>query len=125
MDLIAQLVQQLGVNNKQAEGGLGALLQLAQQHVSGGTFAEILKLLPQARQLMQGAPQAGGLGGMLGGLMGGKMADFAKLSGQFQSLGMDTGTLSSFARLALGFLEKNLQGNAGAEVKALVDKYLK
>ena len=38
MDLIQQLMQQVGVSQDQAEGGVGLLLNTAKDKLSGGDF---------------------------------------------------------------------------------------
>jgi len=126
MDLVQLLVSQLGVNTQQAQGGVGALLKIAQEQVSPATFAEIDQLLPQAAEWMKAVPLGGsGLSGMLGGMLGGKLANLAKIASQFQALGIDVSQLAPFAKTALEFLQKNLSGEAKTEISKLVNQFLK
>jgi hypothetical protein len=56
MELIEQLVSQLGVNEDQAKGGTGLLLNLAKDKLSGADFGQVSNLIPGADSLMGDAP---------------------------------------------------------------------
>lgn len=60
MELIQLLIAQLGINEPQAKGGLGAILSIAQNKLSPATVAEIGKLLPNLADLIKAAPASGG-----------------------------------------------------------------
>ena len=68
MELVQQLIQSLGVNEDQAKGGAGLLLKLAREKLGGGDFAKVAQALPEAENLIQEAPEAGGLAGAVKGL---------------------------------------------------------
>jgi len=71
MDLINQLVSDLGVSEEQAKGGAGMLFKLAQDKLSGGEFAEITDKVSGLDDMLSAAPAAagGGLMGAVGGLI--------------------------------------------------------
>ncbi len=126
MDLVQQLINQLGVNAEQAQGGIGALLKTAKEQISPETFAEISKLLPQANDWIKVVPSSGGgLGGMLGGMLGGNLGTLAKIASQFTALGIAGDKMAPFAKLAFEFLQKNLPETAKAELAKVVSQFSK
>ncbi len=64
------LVKKLGISSEQAQGGAGALFQLAKSKLDDGQFAELSKVVPEMDSLLSAAPkQAGALSGMAGGAL--------------------------------------------------------
>ena len=55
-DLVKELSKKLGVNRKQAEGGLVAILRAGQQNLSSRDFAEFVRDVPGADKLLKSAP---------------------------------------------------------------------
>jgi hypothetical protein len=119
-DLIASLVNELGVNQTQAQGGAGAIFKAAQQRLGGGQFEQLLGGIPGVKELLSKAPNpgsGGGLGGGLSGMLGG----FASMAGRlgvsndavqgaqllaaFSSLGLNKDTLMKFIPIVLKYLE--------------------
>lgn len=62
------LMQQLGVTQQQAQGGAGALFQLAKSRMTGSDFTALSHSVPDMQSLLGAAPAAGtlGSGGMAG-----------------------------------------------------------
>ena len=52
------LVKKLGVTSEQAQGGAGALFQLAKGKLDAGQFAELSKAVPEMDSLLSAAPKA-------------------------------------------------------------------
>ncbi len=131
MELINQLVQQLGINPQQASGGLGLILGMAKQKL-GADFGTVAQHIPGADGLINSAPQptaaAGGLGGALGavgGLLGGKaggalgnLGSFASLADGFKQLGLDSGMIGKFAPIISNFL----QSKGGDAARSLLQR---
>jgi hypothetical protein len=119
MDLINQLVSNLGVSEEQAKGGAGMLFKLAQDKLSGGEFAQISGKVSGVDDMLSAAPAAagGGLMGAVGGLMssvgGGSsnLGALAGLAGGFDKLGMDSGMIGKFVPVVLDFV-RNQGGDA-------------
>lgn len=86
--LIAMLKNKLGINDNQAQGGMGSLLTLAKEKMSGGDFGKLTKLMPQATKYMETAKQLGAVAGPLKNALG--------LNGALSKLGMKTDTVKSF-----------------------------
>ena len=127
MELIDQLVSQLGIQPDQAKGGAGLLLKLAQGKL-GGDFSKITAALPDMAGLIAAAPQAGGAAKLLGGLaakFGGAKAEslpgLASLADGFGQLKLDPGMIGKFIPAILSFI----QSKGGDQLKTLVAGALK
>ena len=127
MELIQQLTQNLGINEDQAKGGSGLILQLAQQKLGDGEFAQVASAIPGITDLLGSAPQAGGgLAGAIGGLAGalgggGNIANLAALAGGFTQLGLNPSMVSQFVPVILSFA----QNQGGDQIKNILAGVLK
>lgn len=136
MELIEQLVSQLGVTNEQAEGGAGALMKMAQEKLGADDFSQVSNLIPGLEDLIGKAPTAepagddsGGLMGTIGGMadavgLGGvadKLDDLAGLTSVFEKLGLDSGMISKFVSTVMEFL----QSKGGESVVAILQRVMK
>ncbi|TWI55058.1 uncharacterized protein VcgC/VcgE DUF2780 [Pseudomonas duriflava] len=117
--LIKALTEQLDVSPQQAVGGIGALLGLAQNKLTGGEYDQLAQEVPGLDQLA-GDNALGGLSqlGGLSSLLGGNAKDITgQLSGlldhidnqqevdqTFDALGMNSGMSSQFANVILQYL---------------------
>lgn len=130
-ELIGMLTSDLGVNEKQAEGGAGLLFKMAQEKLGSGDFSTVASALPGLSDLMAKAPAADSGGGLLGmagtavsalGIGGekGGLADLAKMAGALDSLGIDMGTMMKFAPIVLNFAKTK----GGAQVFDILSKVL-
>ena len=120
MDLISQLVAQLGVSEDQAKGGAGLLFSLAKEQLSSGEFAEIADNVSGMDDMMAAAPTEGGglmdaVGGMLSSFGGGssQLGNLANLAGGFDKLGLDTGMIGRFVPVVVDFV-RNQAGDTAA-----------
>lgn len=120
--LISKLVGELGVTEKQATGGAGALLKDAQRSLSEADFAKVTAALPEVSDLIKAAPE--GMGAGLGGALGkglqslGGMAGVAKA---FDTLGMKADMVGKFVPKLLSFAE----AKGGAPVMKILENVLK
>ena len=115
LELVKQLVTQLGVTETQAKGGAGLLLKMAQSQL-GADFSQVSSAVPWVNDLIAAAPQAGGAaklaGGLLGAIGGGKgAAGLASLASGFGQLKLEAGTAAKFAPIVLDVV-KNQAGPA-------------
>jgi hypothetical protein len=126
MELVQQLMQSLGIKEEQAKGGAGLLLKLAQDKLGKGDFAKVAEAVPGAEDLIQEAPEGGGLAGAVKGLagaFGGKaegLGDVAGLTSGFSKLGLDSGMIGKFVSIVVSFIQEK----GGDELKGLVEKVL-
>lgn len=120
-ELVQQLMSSLGVDQRQAEGGLGLILNLLRDKL-GGDFSQLGEALPEAAQLADQAPVTGGGGllGMAGSLLGGGAGDLAKLADGFSGLDMDASMLGRFVPLLSSFLEQRGGGDLARRVGDLL-----
>jgi hypothetical protein len=109
-DLIKRLTKELGVNKKQAEGGLVALLRAGQQNMARRDFEEFVTDIPGADKLLRRAPPpstlsslAGGFGSLLGGRSG--PGRWAGLAASFAELGVDIDTAKKFGPIVIDYVK--------------------
>lgn len=128
MELMQQLVSNLGIQEEQAKGGAGLLFQLAKDKLGADEFSQVASHVPEMDDLLSAAPQSGGGGitGAIGGIasaLGGKaggLGQLAILSGGFSKLGLDTGMIGKFVPVVLSFV----QGKGGEQAKGLLERVL-
>ncbi len=121
---IGMAVQQLGIEQNDAEQATSGLLSMLQGQTEGGDFSSLLSQIGGAEDLMNkfdvgnnlggessGGGLMGGIMGAVGGLMGGDSAlgKLAGVAGLVSQLNIDTDQLGSLA----GLFFKFVQGNAG------------
>ena len=127
MELIEQLVKNLGVSEEAAKGGSGLLFQMAKEKLGAGDFGKVASALPGINDLMKSAPESGGVLGGIGKLASGfgggagQLGNLASLAGGFSKLGLDSGMIGKFLPIILSFA----QSKGGDAVKALLQKALK
>lgn len=126
MNIVDQIIQQLGVSKEQAEGGLGLIVKLAKEKL-GADFSQVSNVIPEANHLVNTAPAEEGksaLGGLLGALAEkvglGDLGSLADLAASFQKLGLDMDKLQAFVKTVLAFVESK----GGTVVKDLLNKVL-
>lgn len=122
LDIVQNLVAQLGISEDQAMGGAGLLFKKVQEHLSTQDFSEVMGALPEVTQLINAAPsEGGGLMGMLGQVVGGKAGDLADLASGFSKLGLDANMIQQFVPILLSFVQQK----GGTGVVELLQKVLK
>ena len=111
-ELVKELAGKLGVNRKQAQGGLVAILRAGKQNLSKKDFAEFMRDVPGADKLLQSAPPpstlsslAGGLGSLLGGRS--TAGRWAGLAASFAELGVDVDTAKKFGPIVMEHVRKH------------------
>ncbi|MBB6428881.1 DUF2780 domain-containing protein [Algisphaera agarilytica] len=128
-ELIAKLTAELGIDEKQAEGGLGLIMKLFKDQLGGEDFEKIKEAVPGAEALADGAAEGGeGSGGGLmsvvgsiaGALGGEKFEGVASLAGGFDKLGLDASMVTQFLPKVMEFLE----AKGGGDLATLAEKFL-
>jgi hypothetical protein len=107
------LSNKLGVNSNQAQGGLGAMLTLAKEKLSGTEYGKIAGLIPDAAKYIDLAKKLGAVVGPLKNMAG--------LNKAFGKLGMNQETSSKFVPTVTDVLS----GLGGDTVKGLLGKVFK
>ena len=105
-DLVKRLSKELGVNKKQAQGGLVALLRAGQQNMARADFNQFVADIPGADKLLKSAPPPSTLSSLAGGigsLFGGRTAAgrWAGLAASFTELGVALNTAKKFGPIII------------------------
>ncbi|OQY45086.1 MAG: hypothetical protein B6240_09345 [Desulfobacteraceae bacterium 4572_87] len=129
MDLITTLVDALGITDKQAEGGVGALFNNAKKNLSTEDFNKASEAVPGVDKYMAEAPSTdsdSGVGGLLksSGLssLGGsasKIGSMAGLADSFSKLGMNAETMTKFIPIVTDFMESKAGSGVAGLLKGL------
>ena len=122
--LVDLLIQKLGVTETQAQGGAGAIFNLAKQVLNPQEFDQVAATVPEMDSLLKAAPQSGGgLSDLIGkgsSLFGGetkKQLDGAMgLANSFSELGLSPDMVNQFIPVVLDFVESK----GGETVKNLL-----
>ena len=88
------LMQQLGVTQKQADGGVGSILSYAKDSLPSNDYKTLSGAIPNSNSLLSMAPSAIGSLGGLGGL-----------ASQFSSLGLSSSMITQFVPIILNYLK--------------------
>ena len=96
--LISALTGQLNVTTDQAQGGVGSILTLAKEKLSGLDFSTLTKLIPGADTYMKAAKDLGAVTGAVG--------DKAGLMSSFSKLGMGSDMVGKFSKILSDFVAK-------------------
>ncbi len=127
MELTELLTKNLGVEEGQAKGGAGLLLNLAKEKLGDGDFSQLSEYIPGIDDLIGSVPKSGGLGAALGGIassLGGgasKLGNIAGIASGFSNLGLDSSMVGKFIPIVLSFVQEK----GGSGVKDLLEKVLK
>ena len=129
MDLISKLVDTLGITEKQAEGGVGALFNNAKENLSTEDFNKAAEAVPGVDKYMAEVPSTdseGSAGGLLksSGLssLGGsasKIGGMASMAGTFSKLGMNTETMTKFVPIVTDYMESGAGSSVAGLLKGL------
>ena len=116
------LMERLGVSQAQADGGAGALFQVAKQRMTESAFGQLKQAVPGMDSLLAAAPKASttvdNLSGGLASVVGKDSAvgTAATLLSAFQQLDLSKGMISQFTPLVVQYVKQ--QG--GAELANLL-----
>lgn len=124
-DLIKRLTQELGINKKQAQGGLVALLRTGKQNMSAEDFDEFVADIPGADKLLKKAPppsRLSSLAGGLGSLLGGRKSPgrWAGLAASFAELGVDVKTAKKFGPIVIDYVKEHGGAKLVTKIKTAI-----
>lgn len=92
--LTGLLTKDLGINDKQAAGGAGAMLAMAYQSLDEKQSSELLNIVPGMDSLTN----------MIPGNLGGNIKDLTALSQIFNLLGLNSSMVQKFTPVVLKYL---------------------
>ncbi|QYK01217.1 DUF2780 domain-containing protein [Shewanella psychrotolerans] len=111
-DLVGSVMSQLGLNQSQAEGGLGSLLTLAKSTLGSDSFAPIASAIPGIDSLLGAAPTLDNDSGMSGllskaGDLGSSLQGGAQVYDSFEKLGISKELAKPMVDIVKGYLDAN------------------
>jgi hypothetical protein len=124
-EILANLMSQFGMNESQAKGGLGMVLNLLKENLNDADYSEVANLFSDpsnlinlAQKFMQNSDEtSNGLSGLLSsmssmtsalGIDTGSLGNLTKLMSGLDSIGIDASKFGSFVEMITGFLKSNL-----------------
>ncbi|MCD6532922.1 MAG: DUF2780 domain-containing protein [Deltaproteobacteria bacterium] len=127
MGLVSMLVSKLGVTEKQAEGGAGAIFKTAQSRMTESDYKQLSDSVPEADALQSSAPEpsaskglVSGAASMLGGKAGSSLEGGTGLLSSFKELGMDSEMLGQFTPVIYDYVKEK----GGSMVMEMLQKAL-
>jgi len=111
--MVGQLLENLDVDQKQAEGGLGSIFNYAKENMSADKFSQLSDTLPGLSGLLDAAPDVSEMAGEggLGGLMD-KAAEYNdslkainEVKKQFEALGLKPEMIMQYVKQAQAYLD--------------------
>ena len=125
MGLMPSVVQALGVTEKQAKGGLGAIFMAAKATLAPEDYKLISDAVPDISSYVAAAPPTnqlvGGAMSMLGGSA--ETTAAANLVTQFNDLGLGADMIAGFSQQAIDFV-KEQSPEASSKLMGVVSDYL-
>ncbi|RTR38121.1 DUF2780 domain-containing protein [Shewanella canadensis] len=111
-DLVGSVMSQLGLNQSQAEGGLGSLFSLAQSTLGSDDFGPIASAIPNMDSLLSAAPaidSGSGISGLLSqaGDLGASLQGGAQIYDAFEKLGISKELAVPMIDVVKGYLDAN------------------
>lgn len=125
MDLISELMMQVGVTREQAIGGTQTLFDFAKQQLSDQDFAQLKSALPDLQQFLGGKSGAGSAGAGAEDAGGGwvdviagiakqagfgdlsQLGDLAKIYESFKKLGISPEAVIQFVKTAIAWVSQH------------------
>lgn len=111
--LVSALTSQLGVTANQAAGGVGSMLTLGKEKLSGLDFTTLTKMIPGSETYMKTAKDLGAVTAPIGNTTG--------LQSAFSRLGMGSDMVGKFS----GVLSDYVGKTGGEPAKQLLAAFLK
>ena len=112
--LIDTLVKQLGVTSEQAQGGSGALFEVAKNNMSGSEFSQLSQAVPGMDGMLAAAPKSEtdlADGNLLGGLAAASgnstLTDATSLLSAFQQLDLSGDMVGQFTPVVIDYVKQN------------------
>jgi len=101
------LVKTLGITTEQAQGGAGALFQVAKGKLDAGQFADLSKAVPEMDSLLNAAPkQSAGLAGSVSSGLDGNnpYGNLAGLASTFKMLNLSPDKVDKFVPVVVNYV---------------------
>ena len=116
--LIDTLVKQLGVTSEQAQGGSGALFEMAKNNMAGSDFSQLSQAVPGMDGILAATPKpepASATGNLLSGIAAASgnstLTDAASLVDAFQQLDLSADMVGQFTPVIIDYVKQNGGGH--------------
>lgn len=105
-DLVSMLSNEMNITNEQAEGGAGALFNMAQESLSETDFSALSKAIPDMNGLLGAVPDiSGGKSSMLGKAAK-TLTGMPAVTAAFEKLGLSQTHVALMTPLLVDYVEK-------------------
>ena len=101
------LVKKLSISNEQAQGGAGAIFQLAKAKLDDGQFAVLSKAVPEMDSLLSKAPKQSSLAGGASSALGEANNPYGNLAGlasAFKALNLSPDKVDEFVPVVVDYI---------------------
>lgn len=112
--LVDTLMKQLGITSDQAQGGSGALFDVAKNNMSESDFSQVSQAVPGMDGILAAAPKSGSdsaTGNLLSGLAeasgNSTLTDATSLINAFQQLDLSEGMVGKFTPVIIDYVKQN------------------
>jgi hypothetical protein len=113
-NLTDTLVKKLGITSEQAQGGAGALFQVAKAKLDAGQFADLSKAVPEMDSLLNAAPKQSealsGIAGSASSVLGENNNPYGNLAGlasSFKVLNLSPDMVDEFVPVVVDYVSTN------------------
>ena len=113
-DLVDTLVKQLGVTSEQAQGGSGALFEVAKNNMSDSDFSQVSQAVPGMDGILAAAPKSesdSATGSLLSGIAAASgnstLTDATSLVNAFQQLDLSGDMVGQFTPVIIDYVKQN------------------
>lgn len=108
--LVSSVMSQLNLNQTQAEGGLGSLLNLAKSNLGTSQFSQLADTIPNVDGLLSAVPATDSKSGMSGllskaGNLGSSLQGSAMVYDAFSKLGISKDLVAPMAEILKNYLQ--------------------
>ena len=123
-DLTSMLTSQLGVSEKQANGGVGSILSYAKDELPKSKYTELASAIPNSDSLLSmvsgsGSSSLGQMGALAGAMGGSNTAKLASLASQFSSLGLSSDMVGKFVPVIMNYFKSSNSTGAASILSSL------
>lgn len=121
------LIKRTGVSQAQAQGGVGALMQVAKSRMQADAFTRLGQSVPGLQGIMAAAPalqQPSALGGLAGklaavpGVSGGTVGNLLSVASAFQQQGMSPTMIQQFIPVLVDYVKANAGNGLSSALSA-------
>jgi Protein of unknown function VcgC/VcgE (DUF2780) len=104
-DLVNMLTKEMGITEKQAEGGAGSLFKMSKENMSKEDFSKLSEVVPDMSGLLSAVPSLGGKKSLMGSLAS-QLTGMPAVVAAFEKLGLKEKDVKMMTPLVVNYIEK-------------------